>query len=136
MSPALNGSLEIQRFERANASEICDRIMFVFYPGLSHTIIVTKILWEENLGGRGEYSLPLVICSVLAIQGKQLHAKPSFHVLSSCGPLHCTDISVHAVHTYSISLHVPWLQFSKELEKNGALIRGPMHSIFALLVCA
>ena len=34
MSPALNGSSEIRRFEHAYAIEIRDGIMFVFYPGL------------------------------------------------------------------------------------------------------
>ena len=36
MSPALSRSSEIQRFERADAIELCDRIMFAFYPGLPH----------------------------------------------------------------------------------------------------
>ena len=36
MSPALNGSSGIQRFEHAYAIEIRDGIMFVFYPGLPH----------------------------------------------------------------------------------------------------
>ena len=36
MSPALNGSSEIWRFEPAYAIEIRDGIMFVFYPGLPH----------------------------------------------------------------------------------------------------
>ena len=39
MSPTLNGSSEIQRFECADAIEIRDRIMFVFYPGLPHISI-------------------------------------------------------------------------------------------------
>ena len=34
MSPALNGSSEIRRFEHAYAIEIRDGIMFVFYSGL------------------------------------------------------------------------------------------------------
>ena len=36
MSPALNGSSALQRFKRSNASEICNGIMFDFYPGLPH----------------------------------------------------------------------------------------------------
>ena len=39
MSPALNGSSEIQRFEHAYAIEIRDGIMFVFYPGLPHVVL-------------------------------------------------------------------------------------------------
>ena len=34
MRPALNGSSALQRFERSNASEIRNGIMFDFYPGL------------------------------------------------------------------------------------------------------
>ena len=34
MSPALNGSSALQRFERSNAIEIRNGIMFDFYPGL------------------------------------------------------------------------------------------------------
>ena len=36
LSPALNGSSEIQRFERSDAIEIRDRIIFDFYTGLPH----------------------------------------------------------------------------------------------------
>ena len=36
MSPALNGSSTLQRFEHGNAVEKCNRIMFDFYPGLPH----------------------------------------------------------------------------------------------------
>ena len=36
MSPALNGSSAIQRFERNNAIQIRDRITFDFYTGLPH----------------------------------------------------------------------------------------------------
>ena len=36
MSLTLNGSTALQRFERGNAVEIRNRIMFDFYPGLPH----------------------------------------------------------------------------------------------------
>ena len=36
MSPARNGSTALQRFERGNALEIRNGIMFDFYPGLPH----------------------------------------------------------------------------------------------------
>ena len=36
MSPALNGSSTLERFKYSNASEICNRMMFDFYPGLPH----------------------------------------------------------------------------------------------------
>ena len=36
MSPALNGSSTLERFERSNTSEIRNAIMFDFYPGLPH----------------------------------------------------------------------------------------------------
>ena len=38
MSLALNGSTVLQCFDRNNAVEIRNRIMFDFYPGLSHMI--------------------------------------------------------------------------------------------------
>ena len=37
LSPALNRSSEIFRFQRGDAIEIRNRIMFVFYPGLPHS---------------------------------------------------------------------------------------------------
>ena len=37
MSPALNGSSTLERFERSNVSKIRNGIMFDFYPGLPHT---------------------------------------------------------------------------------------------------
>ena len=40
MSPALNGSSTLERFERSNASEIRNGIMFDFYPGLPHMYLV------------------------------------------------------------------------------------------------
>ena len=36
MSATLNGSSTLERFERSNMIEICDGIMFDFYPGLPH----------------------------------------------------------------------------------------------------
>ena len=42
MSPALNGSSALQRFERSNAIEIRNGIMFDFYPGLPHIYIYGK----------------------------------------------------------------------------------------------
>ena len=36
VSPTLNGSSALQRFERGNAIEICYGIMFDLYPGLPH----------------------------------------------------------------------------------------------------
>ena len=39
MNPALNGSSTQQRFERSNAIEIRNGIMFDFYPGLPHMLI-------------------------------------------------------------------------------------------------
>ena len=36
MNPTLNRSSKIQRFERADAIEIHDRIMYIFYTGLPH----------------------------------------------------------------------------------------------------
>ena len=36
MSPTLNGSSALQHFKRGKAVEICNGIMFHFYPGLPH----------------------------------------------------------------------------------------------------
>ena len=36
MSPALNGSFALQRFECGNTVELRNGIMFDFYPGLPH----------------------------------------------------------------------------------------------------
>ena len=41
MSPALKGSSTLERFERSDASEIRNGIMFDFYPGLPHLFIYT-----------------------------------------------------------------------------------------------
>ena len=43
ISPTLNGSSALQRFERSNASEIRNGIMFDFYPGL-HIYSITCIM--------------------------------------------------------------------------------------------
>ena len=39
MSPALNGSSSLERFERSNAIEIRNGIVFDFYPGLPHIYV-------------------------------------------------------------------------------------------------
>ena len=51
MSPGLNGSIALQRFERGNAVEIRNRIMFDFYPGLPHMYVTT--LSSQTQGERG-----------------------------------------------------------------------------------
>ena len=38
MSPAFNGSSVLQCFECGNMVEICNGIMFHFYPGLPHIV--------------------------------------------------------------------------------------------------
>ena len=54
MSPALNGSSAIRRFECGNAVEISDGIAFNFYTGLPHTYVYTMVL----TGGPGSPSGP------------------------------------------------------------------------------
>ena len=52
MNPALNGSSTLERFERSDASEIRNGIMFDFYPGLPHVyhlIIVKSHLNVKNI---------------------------------------------------------------------------------------
>ena len=43
MSPALNGSSAIRRFEHSDAIEIRDGIIFDFYPGLPHSEVLTQV---------------------------------------------------------------------------------------------
>ena len=67
MSPALNGSSALERFERSNAIELRNGIMFDFYPGLPHVyfnfvirvVIINQLWWYRGcaavgwvLGGR------------------------------------------------------------------------------------
>ena len=42
MSPAHNGSTALQRFESSNKFAIRNGIMFNFYPGLPHILIVAQ----------------------------------------------------------------------------------------------
>ena len=39
----LNGSSTLERFKRSNVSEICNGIMFNFYPGLPHRLLQQHI---------------------------------------------------------------------------------------------
>ena len=45
MSPTLNGSSALQRFERSNTVEISNGIMFDFYPGLPQLLTCELILF-------------------------------------------------------------------------------------------
>ena len=74
MSPALNGSTALQRFERSNASEIRNGMMFDFYPGLPEIVDI----WEENtaLPGMGNF-------------------RKAFLVLHSCG--HYTVLNIPSI---------------------------------------
>jgi len=49
MSPALNRSSLLERFERSNAIEICNGIMFDFYPGLPHIAVHVELadFWSQ-----------------------------------------------------------------------------------------
>ena len=40
MNPTLNGSSEIQHFERSDTFKIRNKVIFVFYPGLPHILLV------------------------------------------------------------------------------------------------
>ena len=42
MSPALNGSSMLERFEHSNVIEIRNGIMFDFYPGLPHMHVAVR----------------------------------------------------------------------------------------------
>ena len=43
MSPALNGSSVVRHFERSDATEIRDGIIFDFYTGVTYCITVIKV---------------------------------------------------------------------------------------------
>ena len=49
MSPALNGSSVLERFECSNVIEIRNRIMFDFCPGLPHIYIFVYYTYFETL---------------------------------------------------------------------------------------
>ena len=49
MSPARNGSTALQRFERGNAIAIRNGIMFDFYPGLPHIILLRTLSTSSSL---------------------------------------------------------------------------------------
>ena len=72
MSPALNGSSALQRFERSNVIEIHNGIMFDFYPGLPH---MPSLLSMASLPVQQWSSLcPVSILSLqLYLAGWQVH---------------------------------------------------------------
>ena len=57
MSPALNGSSAIRRFERSDAIEIHDGITFDFYTGLPHMYYFQRANSERTIK-RQLYSKP------------------------------------------------------------------------------
>ena len=60
MSPALNGSSVIRRFERSDAIEICDGIIFDFYTGLSHNAMY--ILSNKHLSVTAHKTATEITC--------------------------------------------------------------------------
>ena len=54
MSPGLNGSTALQRFECGIMVEICNRIMFNFYPELPHIAYHDKMIATAKV--RRQYS--------------------------------------------------------------------------------
>ena len=63
MSPTLNGSSALEDFERSNAIELRNGIVFNFYPGLPHVHIVAHIVALFPI----HYSFPA--CSMSSIPG-------------------------------------------------------------------
>ena len=76
MSPALNGSYALQRFECSNAIEIRNEIMFDFYPGLPHIVhlsLITAYLYSTYFGRGGgcdAHSLVPRACAFIACSTK------------------------------------------------------------------
>ena len=50
MSPTLNGSSALEHYERGNVIEICNGIMFNFYPGLPQLYSVDQDLYSHHYG--------------------------------------------------------------------------------------
>ena len=57
ITPTLNGSSALQHFECGNMIEICNRIMFNFYPGLPRVLDVASFPNTLNIGGSTRYTL-------------------------------------------------------------------------------
>ena len=75
MSPALNGSSEIQHFERADVIEIHDGIMLVFYPGLPHMYKWQQVIYMYRISlykGPGVDFLPATFDPALK-RGRRLN---------------------------------------------------------------
>ena len=81
MSSALNGRSALQHFERSNAIEIYNGIMFDFYPGLPHMCMGSKnnhkathtcvnVVEVTGYGmgrGQGPYGISTVDCGLLIL---------------------------------------------------------------------
>ena len=62
MSPALNRSSVLKRFERGNKVELCNGIMFDFYLGLPH--IVFEMIELQNSCHKEETPVCISICAM------------------------------------------------------------------------
>ena len=66
MTPTLNESSALERFERSNAIAVWNRIMFDFYPGLPHINLTSM----KDLGGKKkrvfEHHFPLTVSTPVA----------------------------------------------------------------------
>ena len=87
MSPTLNGSFALECFERSNAIEIRNGIMFDFYPGLPHMhnymqywildLVKESLLAEKRFAGKPV----LMISKQVARNRRSRSMSPVFHLL-------------------------------------------------------
>ena len=61
MSPALNRTSALQRFECSNAVEICNETMFDFYPGLPHMAVGKAVKCIVDTQTTGEDPVAMVL---------------------------------------------------------------------------
>ena len=101
MSPALNGSSVIRRFEHSDVIEICDEIIFDFYTGLSHMHSGAHCVW----------GLFFMYCSLEYVIFTSCNLHPLRRVILCCNVGWCVKGSaVH--HRRQQSLVAEWLGLS------------------------
>ena len=64
MSPALNRSFALQRFERSNVVEIRNGIMFDFYPGLAHMYSTQLLVAGVSIVRANQIAEVFEFCSI------------------------------------------------------------------------
>ena len=121
MSLAFNGSSALERFERGNAIETCNGIMFDFLPGTStHTdSLTTHAVWDLRLDCSFPFSSTVHSTSVPAGFVFLLHELVS-HL--DCSPYDCSSLKHQMLmHTYWAKVTV-YLQLTKGCQTHSFLL--------------